>query len=350
MTNLRRNLVLTFGMLGVLVMTEGVFAQAIQSVRQAVVKREASLVGRAHSQAPHAADATTDQPTYNYTLISFPGTLNTLGVGINLGAIRESDRVPSLELVGAEFFPDGLSQTGFSAHASRTNGVTEGYKLLNDPQVPTPQQAYSVNDVGQVVGDYIDAAGVFHSYMFDCDRFTSFDVPFSGATGTYSPAINNAGEIVGSWNDSAGNAHSYTLKNGKFVSFDYPGASQAQFYYGINSEGEITGSYADANGNIHGFLRKGSDYTSINFPGAVYTATSGINDAGEIVGGYCLTSECVNTGEGEVGFILKDGIYTTITIPGEFEVALASVDNKGILMGNYVDAAGLVYTFLATPK
>lgn len=94
------------------------------------------------------------------------------------------------------------------------------------------------------------------------------DVPFPGATGTYSPAINNAGEIVGSWNDSAGNAHGYTLIAGQCKSFDCAGASQVQLYYGINSEGDIAGSYADASGNIHVFLRKENACTALNFPGA----------------------------------------------------------------------------------
>jgi hypothetical protein len=31
-------------------------------------------------------------------------------------------------------------------------------------------------------------------------------------------------------------------------------------------------------------------------------------------------------------------------------VGLASINNEGVIMGNYVDAADLVYTFLATPQ
>jgi len=285
--------------------------------------------------------------TYDYTLVSYPGTLNTLGVGINPSAIRGA----GLDVVGAEFFPDDLSQTGFLANISESeNGVTERYQLLNDPQAPTPQQSYSINDYGVVVGDYIDAAGIFHSYVYDCGQFKKFDVPFAGATGTYSPAINNAGEIVGSWNDSAGNAHSYTLINGKFVSFDVPGSAQSQLYYGINSQGEITGSYADASGVIHGFLKKGNTYTTIDFPGGTYTVPSGINDAGVIVGGYCLTSDCANTGDGEMGFLLSKGVFTSVNVPSEPIQAVASINDDGVIMGNYIDAAGYVYTYVGVPQ
>jgi hypothetical protein len=288
-------------------------------------------------------------PTYTYTLVSYPGTLNTLGVGINLGEDDQDSDHPEINVVGAWFFSDGLSQTGFRARVSGAPEVTESYSSLNDSKEPTPQQAYSINDLGQVVGDFIDASGVFHSYKLDCGKFTVIDVPFAGAAGTYSPAINNAGDIVGGWYDSAGNAHSYTLIDKVFRSFDYPGEAQGQFYYGINNHGDITGSYADASGAIHGFLRKGKAYTRLDFPGAAGTFPSGINDHGVIVGGYCPTSECLTTGEGEAGFVLIDGVYSAFSIPGEPVTALASINDRGVLMGNYLDAAGLVYTFLATP-
>jgi hypothetical protein len=307
----------------------------------------------AHRATPTASAAkSTTAPSYSLTLVSFPGTLNTFGVGINLGAVCPSDEQPHIAVVGAEFIPNTETQTGFAAHVF-DNGETvdESYQLLNDPAAPKPQQAYSVNDYGEVVGDYIDAAGTFHSYVLERGVYRSFDVPFAGATGTYSPAVNDSGWIVGSWNDSAGNAHGYTLVAGKFVSFDVPGSAQAQFYYGINSAGDIAGSFADASGTVHGFVRRGTKYTQIDFPGSTFTEPSGINDSGEIVGSYCLTAQCASTGEGELGFVWRNGTFTTFTaVTGEFAVGLGSINNDGVVMGNYVDAAGLVYTFLASPN
>ena len=55
------------------------------------------------------------------------------------------------------------------------------------------------------------------------------------------------------------------------------------------------------------------------------------------------------TASGQVRYLLKDGVYTTFTIPGEPVSGLAAINNRGELMGNYVDAAGLLYTFLAVP-
>lgn len=339
-----KTLAFSFGLLAELVFTATSFSQ-IASPGHAF---RAGRVRPSAANAPSKNEAA-DAPTYTYTLVSYPGTLNTLGVGINPGAYDLSADGHEIAVVGAWFFADGSSQTGFLARISGTSPVTESYELLSDPHGPTPQQAYAINDFGQVVGDYIDAAGIFHSYELDCGKFKALDVPFAGATGTYSPAINNSGEIVGGWNDSAGNAHSYTLIKGVYTSFDPPGSVQGQLYYGINSQGDITGSYTDASGVIHGFLRKGKTYTQLDFPGAADTFPSGINDSGVIVGGYCPTSQCLTTGAGEEGFVLNDGVYSAFAVPGEPVTGLAAINNKGVLMGNYLDAGGLVYTFLATP-
>jgi hypothetical protein len=343
-TQIFKRLAVSLGLIAVHLTSATGFSQISASGKKLPISRV-----RSESAQPATKAEAADAQTYTYTLVSYPGTLNTLGVGINLGAYNGDRERAEINVVGAWFFPNGLSQTGFRAHISGTNSVNENYTSLNDPRVPTPQQAYSINDFGQVVGDFIDDSGVFHSYKLDCGKFTVFDVPFAGAAGTYSPAINNAGEIVGGWYDSAGNAHSYTLIDGVFTSFDYPGKTQGQFYYGINDDGDITGSYADASGTIHGFLRKGNVYTKLDFPGAAGTYPTGINDSGVIVGGYCPTAECLTTGEGEEGFILSNGVYSNFTIPGEPIAALASINDRGVLMGNYIDAAGLVYTFLATP-
>jgi hypothetical protein len=353
-----KNLGVELGLLGIMLIPATAFAQGSESggsesVKGLAVSRGTPLTAAADSRAATRRAQAADAPSFNFTLIGFPGTLNTLGVGINPAAINGHGEKQAVEIVGAEFFPDGSSQTGFLAQVSKTNGgTTESYSLLNDPQAPpppAPEQAYSVNDYGKIVGDYIDDSGVFHSYILDRGQFIPLDVPFAGAMGTASPAVNNAGEIVGLWSDSAGNTHNYTLIAGTFKSFDVPGASQAELFYGINGEGDITGSFADASGNVHGFLRKDNTFTTLDFPGAVATFPTGINDSGVIVGGYCPTSTCVTTGEGQLGFTLRSGVYTTFTFPAEFAVALASINNRGEVMGNYIDATGLVYTFLGTP-
>jgi hypothetical protein len=347
-----KNFGVSLGLLGTVLIVSPSLAQGL---------RPASKFLGARIAQPNAqvAARASNSPSYTYTLLSFPGTLYTQGVGINPGAFSQD---PSeIKVVGARFSPDQTTQTGFLARVLGSKGGVQAYDLLNNPSGSAIQQTYSINDFGQTVGDYyvgqVGNAYIFHSYELVGDQFTPLNVPFPDAVSTFSPAINNTGEIVGGWTDGAGNSHGYTLIKGVYTSFDYPGVSQIQLYLAVNSEGHIVGSYADANGNVHGFLRRGNTYTSIDFPGAVYTASTGINDADEIVGNYCPTSQCLSTGgEGLQGFVLKNGIYTTFAIPGEYATALASINNEGVLMGNYYDAdvnapdtANHVYTFLATP-
>ena len=314
---------------------------ASAALTQGTVLAAKQPLGRTVRSTPRLNVLTSGTQTYTYTLLSFPGSLSTEGVGISPGSGGMGSQV-----VGA--WNIGNSQTGFRASVWGKDVVTESYKLLNDPAGPVPQQAYSINDFGKIVGDYIDASGIFHGYETDGGTFKPIEVPFASAAGTYSPAISNAGVISGGWFDSAGNSHGFTLVQGVYTPFDYPGAPYTD-PYAINSEGDIAGYYVDTAGSIHGFLRRRGVYTSVDYPGAVETFSLGINDAGAIVGGYCLTSQCETTGQGQQGFLLKNGVYTSVAIPGEFGTALQSINNQGVLLGSYTDAAGSFYTFLATP-
>jgi probable HAF family extracellular repeat protein len=70
-----------------------------------------------------------------------------------------------------------------------------------------------------------------------------------------------------------------------FGTINVPGASFV-IASGINNSGQIVGGYDDASGYAHGFLDTGGFFTTINVPGASTTYAYGINDSGQIVGGY----------------------------------------------------------------
>ena len=287
--------------------------------------------------------AATDTSSLRYTVISFPGDLSTQGVGINPGA-----STASAEIVGGHVFNGGQNGTGFRGHLRGGKAMAQSYESVNDPAGPVQQQAYSVNDAGQVVGDYFDSAGNFHAYELDGTSYKPLEVPFTGATGTYSPGINNAGQIAGGWIDGNGLSHGFTLVGGTYSSFDYPGAAQT-VARAINSQGDISGYWVDGSGNYHGFLKQGATYTSVDVPGAVFTIAVGLNDADELAGGFCPTADCVNTGIGEEGFVYRNGSFTTVAVPGEPATGLGGISNSGIVIGTYFDDAGAYYAFTATP-
>src|SRR5262249_4070621 len=67
----------------------------------------------------------------------------------------------------------------------------------------------------------------------------------------------------------------------------------------------------------------------IDVPGSVDTYASGINDAGQIVGGY------VDARGGGYGFILSGGTYTTLNVPGSVYTQAWGISNAGLIVGSY---------------
>ena len=79
--------------------------------------------------------------------------------------------------------------------------------------------------------------------------FTTIDVP--GASSTEAFGINPKGNIVGSYLNAAG-LHGFLLSKGAFTTIDVPGASFTGAF-GINPKGNVVGVYSNATGT-HGFL------------------------------------------------------------------------------------------------
>jgi len=118
--------------------------------------------------------------------------------------------------------------------------------------------AFGINDIGEVVGDYVAAGDVNpdgtakhrHGFLRSSKGdFTTFDVP--GAVITIGEGINNPGTIVGLY-VANGNMHGFVLKNSVFTTVDV--SDQPTEINSINAKGEIVGFYSDSNGVQHGFL------------------------------------------------------------------------------------------------
>lgn len=69
-------------------------------------------------------------------------------------------------------------------------------------------------------------------------------------------------------------------ERGRFTSYDVPGSIHTQAL-GVNNRGQITGGYYDASGRQLGFLRDGHRYRTLNPPGG--NIASGINDRRDVV-------------------------------------------------------------------
>jgi uncharacterized membrane protein len=98
-------------------------------------------------------------------------------------------------------------------------------------------------------------------------------------------------------------------------------------------------------------LYQGGKYTTINFPGASSTLAETVNDSGEIVGVYCMTSGCATTGSSPyIGFLLSKGVFSTITFPDAASTSIYEISNNGVIEGSYLDSAGIWHGFIGVPQ
>lgn len=236
--------------------------------------------------------------------------------------------------------------------------------------------ADGVNNLGEIVGCYLDTQGNFHGFTFVNGQIHRFDYPksaFNGAygindsgviVGTFSTSIqqsyessngtfqvipifqsfasdiNNSGTIVGSYYDVCCMLHGYIYSGGQFTYVDYPGAAST-FLDGINSAGIASGFSEDASNVRHGFTWTNGTFTSIDVPGAISTSALRINAANVVVGYYKDTSSVYH------GFALENGIYTTIDFPGAAGTQIFGINDHGVLVGNYTDSNGTMHGFVA---
>ena len=197
------------------------------------------------------------------------GTYYDAGTGLEPGFLRQPDG-SVVDIVppnsGGYTEANGINNSG-TIVGRDIGAVSQGFQLSNgtytyiDVPGATNTSIFGINNLGDIVGDYVDASGVQHGFVMSNGIVTPIDFP--GSTNTNAQGINDSGEIVGSTVVS-NVRHGYLYSNGTFTQIDYPGASTAGSgaplsgtdVHGINASGEIVGSYTDTAGVIHGFTAK----------------------------------------------------------------------------------------------
>jgi hypothetical protein len=201
------------------------------------------------------------------------------------------------------------------------------------------------NDRGKVVGLYggPDAVpgpdgmlpqGTIHGFVRDRrGAITRFDVPFFRLHGA--PDINERGQIVGYYDDPDNPISGAFLRepNGAIKRIDVPGASNVSAH-GINNRGQVVGAYLEADSapnpdgppapnTVHGFLWDEGRITRFDVPGSIWTQPFGINDRGQITGGY------YDAAGKQHGFLLERGRYKTLDAPGRTDNIAWGINNHG---------------------
>jgi uncharacterized membrane protein len=131
-----------------------------------------------------------------------------------------------------------------------------------------------------------------------------------------------------------------------FARIDVPGATFTAVS-GSNSGGQIVGDYLDARKRFHGFLREGRRARRIDFPGAKGTFAAAIDDRGRVVGSYTDERDTPAVRSAEHGYLLDGrGRFRNIDVPGAAATRPAAINNRGQIAGEYVDRAGRSHGYL----
>jgi hypothetical protein len=130
-----------------------------------------------------------------------------------------------------------------------------------------------------------------------------------------------------------------------YVTIDYPNYAGMTGAFGINNAGDIVGGYGCFNCEKYGFLDASGNFSSINDPsvlggfGASYTLAYGINNSNQIVGGYSGTNAVV-------GFLYLAGNYTDVNYPNSQGTVAYGINDSAQIVGQYEDQAGNYHGFI----
>jgi hypothetical protein len=207
--------------------------------------------------------------------------------------------------------------------------------------------AKGIDNRGQVVGEYVEAAAVpgpggllpagsVHGFIRRANgRITTFDVPFPYLHDIGD--VNDRGQIVDYYDDPdrAYNLGGGFLRqpDGRITTLDVPGALSTNPRC-VNNRGQVFGSFVDADarpnpdgtipqGVIHGFVYKRGEYRRFDPAGSVYTEPTGGNDRGQVTGGY------QDARGKEHGFLLTRGRTRKLDAPGRSDNIAWGINNRG---------------------
>jgi hypothetical protein len=200
-----------------------------------------------------------------------------------------------------------------------------------------------INNPRTVVGDYVISDGTVHSFLLSGDTFTEYDVP--GALQTNLLGINNPGDLTGTFDPGSGIFQAFIDRGGTITSFSVPGAA-ATLAYEMNDSKHLTvGYFIDGSGILHGYYRDANGalhFPIVDPPGSVTTVLFGLNNRDWVVGRYLD-----NSGVTHGLFFVPPDRFFTFDYPGTTFTSLNGISSQGNICGRYVDASGIAHGFIA---
>ena len=232
-------------------------------------------------------------------------------------------------------------------------GVTRGFVRFSNGSFSDPivdpndtvgfTEGRGINNSRTIAGDYVIADGTLHSFLLSGDTFTEYDVPGSVQTNLLS--INEPGDFTGGFDpDGSGVFQAFIGHGGTITAFSVPGALST-FAYEMNNNKKLTiGYFIDAAGILHGYYRDrdGALHFPIDPPGSVATVLFGVDNKNSVVGRYADAAGATHG----LFFVPPDSFFT-FDYPGSTFTSLNGINQRGDIVGRYVDAAGIAHGFIA---
>jgi hypothetical protein len=261
--------------------------------------------------------------------------------------VRDRGRLAAFDAPGAGSveFPRMNERGQIAGSYAKRDGGLGGYLRdaharvrLFDVSGATKTTPLDVNDRGEVVGNACGPCdGAYRGFRRDAGgRLATFRVPGSVSTQAFS--IDDRGRIAGDYQDANGAIHGYIWQHGRAKTVDVGGAAGTTIT-ALNERGQTVGIYLDTSGAYHGFFRSAHGrVTAIDAAGVVLTLPLGLNNRSQIVG-LTTTAPSLDPDDNEIhGFGLANGPggpFTGIDIPGASDTAATGIDDRGRIVGVY---------------
>ena len=307
-------------------------------------------------------------------LVSFTVCFTVLALTGALAQSPEIPEAPIIQLLGTFDYPGTGNQTrpqkindvgdvvGIFVDAS---GASRGFVKFSDGTFSTPivdpndagnlTEARGINGDRRVCGDYLDSAGAFEGFFFQNNVFTNYAPE---PTFTVVLGVNNAGDFCGSEIPSTTGIQSGFLNIGGVLTDFVVTDATATLAYSLNANNQSCGYYIDSSGVTHGFWldSDGTMHAPIDPMGSTGTILFGNtvfrhnqhrrHDLNVMVGRY---TDAAGTTHGILfnplqGFVVYD-------YPGATFTSLNGINERGVVVGRYTDpSTGIDHGILAKVK
>ena len=315
-----------------------------------------------------------------FTTYDFPGSQNTYfyalgnngqaaghyedseglyhGVVLENGELRQYDFPDAVQ---TEIYGISDATGALTGDFIDATGVRRGFSGDTIVEVPGALATYAAfaTTSGAVLGSYIDADGLYHSYVHAPDgRFIFGDVlPASNLEYAFTHGVNDVGVIVAQVKIVDDVPRTYVGRLGQLHELQVPGSVSTEGW-NINRDGSVVGHYDSPDGHRYGFIARptedtaaqvdtqpvtpsaSADYAfeSIDVPGVDFLELTASSDF-EDYAGNTLSAD----GKKMVGFTLIDGVFTTYDFPGAKNTYFYALGNNGQAAGHYEDSEGLYH-------